>query len=141
MIALVDRYIEALPDHKQEMAQQIRAVIMAVPGVEEKLSFKIPFYHYFGMLCYINETKNGLDIGFCRGKDLVLAFPQLEMRDRTMVASVEVKTKADIYTFDLPQIILAAAAWNEEAYQLKKPFVKKSTNKKKLKMPPYSSGI
>jgi hypothetical protein len=113
----VDHYIEALPSEKQIIATAVRDIIVAVPGIEEKFSFKIPFYHYFGMLCYINNTKNGLDIGFCRGKDLVLAFPQLNMKDRAMVASIELQSVADIVTFDLAQIIHSAAAWNIEAKQ------------------------
>jgi hypothetical protein len=113
----VDHYIEALPSEKQIIATAVRDIIVAVPGIEEKFSFKIPFYHYFGMLCYINNTKNGLDIGFCRGKDLVLAFPQLNMKDRAMVASIELQSVADIVTFDLVQIIHSAAAWNIEAKQ------------------------
>jgi len=47
----VDHYIEALPSEKQIIATAVRDIIVAVPGIEEKFSFKIPFYTYFGMLC------------------------------------------------------------------------------------------
>ena len=72
----VDEYIESLPDNKRELCSLLRELILSnVPGIEEKLSFKIPFYHYFGMFMYLNNTKEGIDVAFCRGKDLLQEFP------------------------------------------------------------------
>ncbi|HEX4877407.1 MAG TPA: DUF1801 domain-containing protein [Chitinophagaceae bacterium] len=122
----VDEFIEALPDEQRELCALIREMIWEnVPAVEEKLSFKIPFYHYFGMFLYLNPAKEGIDLGFCRGKDLREAFPQLEPGNRAIVATLRIKTKKDIREKDLRQLILTAAAWNEEAKRLKIPIVKK----------------
>jgi hypothetical protein len=130
MNRLVDAYIESLPETKREIAEAIRELILTtVPDVEEKLSFKIPFYHYFGMFCYLNEVEEGIDVGFCRGKDLVFAWPQLDLRDRVMVASVIISSKKEIQTFQLEQLLLAASHWQLEAKQMKLPMVK--TKKKK----------
>lgn len=130
MNRLVDAYIESLPETKREIAEAIRELILTtVPDVEEKLSFKIPFYHYFGMFCYLNEVDEGIDVGFCRGKDLVFAWPQLDLRDRVMVASVIITSKKEIQTFQLEQLLLAASHWQAEAKQMKLPMVK--TKKKK----------
>lgn len=127
----VDVYIESLPDEKARIAAQVRHMLLElVPGIEERYSFRIPFYHYFGMFAYINETKEGLDLGFCRGKDLVLAFPQLELRGRAMVASVSLRNHADIREKNLRELILQAAAWNEEARRLGKPMVKPRKQKR-----------
>lgn len=131
----VDDYIESLPDAKREIAEALRELILTtVPQVEEKLSFKIPFYHYFGMFCYLNEVEEGIDVGFCRGKDLVFAWPQLQLRGRVMVASVVITEKKEIQTLRLEHLLLAASQWQIEAKQLKVPMVKakkKAASKKK----------
>lgn len=126
----VDAYIEALPEEKKELYQQLRELILEnVPGVEEKLSFKIPFYHYFGMFMYLNLTKDGVDVAFCRGKDLLTTFPQLENKDRAIIASVCIKNKKDIDAFEVRQMIITAAHWNEEAKRLNISMVKKRKKK------------
>lgn len=122
----VDEFIESMPEEKRELCEKIREMIWEhVPAVEEKISFKIPFYNYFGMFMYLNPSKEGIDVGFCRGKDLVDAFPQLTTGNRAIVAILSIKNKKDIYELDLRQLIISAADWNKEARRLKLPMVKK----------------
>ncbi|MBS4064755.1 MAG: DUF1801 domain-containing protein [Chitinophagaceae bacterium] len=132
MNRLVNDYIESLPDAKREIAEELRELIFTtVPHVQEKLSFKIPFYHYFGMFCYMNEVKDGIDLVFCRGKDLVFAWPQLQQKERVIMAGVTITTKKDIRTFHIENLLIGAAAWNEEAKRLKiSPLSKKASKKK-----------
>ena len=134
MNRLVDEYIESLPHEKQEIAEQVREMILSlIPHVQEKLSFKIPFYHYHGMFCYINEVKDGIDIGLCRGKDLIDVLPQLEQGKRVMVASVIIRSKKEIQTKQIEEVLLTAANWQEEAKRLKISMIntKKKAAKKK----------
>lgn len=132
---LVDEYIESLPDEKREIAEQLREMILSlIPHVQEKLSFKIPFYHYHGMFCYINEVKDGIDLGLCRGKDLVDVLPQLEQGKRVMVASVIIRNKKEIRSKQIEEVLLTAANWQEEAKRLKISMIntkKKAVSKKK----------
>lgn len=130
----VDEYIEQLSDELQSICKIIRnQVLELVPAVEEKLSFGIPFYHYFGMFLYLNPANEGIAVCFCRGKDLVTAFPQLEQKKRAIVASITIKEKKDIHRMELKQLILAAAAWNQEAQKMKIPMVKKKAARRKTK--------
>ena len=137
MNRLVDEYIESLPDEKREIAARLREMILTlIPHVQEKLSFKIPFYHYHGMFCYINEVKDGIDLGLCRGKDLVDVLPQLEQGNRVMVASVIIRSKKEIQTKQIEEVLLTAANWQEEAKRLKISMInakKKATKKNKPK--------
>ena len=120
----VDEYISSLPEELAELCERLRAIIMAtVPAATEKISFKIPFYHYHGMFCYLNRVSDGIDVGFLRGRDLTELFPQLQQGSRKIVASIIVRNKADIGKLELPAIIAAAAEWNEEAARMKKPFL------------------
>lgn len=122
----VDAYIESLPGEQQQLAAAARELILSlVDGVQEKLSFKIPFYHYFGMFCYINAVKDGIDIGFCRGADIAGEFPTLEVKGRAIVATVTIRSKKDVAAKQLREIITTAALWNEEAKRNKIPMVRK----------------
>jgi len=61
----VDEYISNLPEEKRKLCETIREMIREnVPGIQEKFSFKIPFYHYFGMFLYLNPNREGIDVGF-----------------------------------------------------------------------------
>ena len=122
----VDEYIDNLTEAQQRIAENVRRLLFSlVPEIQEKLSFKIPFYHYFGMFCYINAIPNGIDVGFCRGKDLTGEFPSLELKGRAIVASVSLYAVKDINKKEVREIIVAAALLNEEAKKKKIPMVKK----------------
>ncbi len=125
MSPLVDTYIYNLSDTQQAIAKNVRRLLFdLVPEIHEKLSFKIPFYHYFGMFCYINAIHNGIDLGLCRGKDISVEFPSLEVKGRAIVASVSLYSLKDIRQKEVREIIIAAALWNEEAKKKKIPIVK-----------------
>jgi hypothetical protein len=122
----VDTYIDNLSEIQQAIAENLRHLLFSlVPEIQEKFSFKIPFYHYFGMLCYINAIPNGIDLGFCRGKDLTGEFPSLEHKGRAIVATVSLYSLKDIKQKEVREIIVVAAFWNEEAKKKKIPMVKK----------------
>jgi uncharacterized protein len=115
----VDEYIDILPSHQSKLVQLLREMIIhSVPGVVEKLSYKIPVYHYFGMFMYMNAVRDGVDVGFCRGKDLLDTFPQLSIKNRAIMATVFIASEKDIARYQLSEIIFTAADWNREAKQL-----------------------
>jgi uncharacterized protein len=130
----VSSYIESLPTVESDIADILRHLILtAVPLVEEKLSFKIPFYHYFGMFCYINHLKKtgGIELAFCRGKDLIMAFPELQLQNRTMVAGLAFYKEEDCNLPFLLNVIETAADWQKQAWAEKRPFVKAGKTRKK----------
>lgn len=122
----VDAYLESLPQPQQAIAEKLRELLFeSVPGIEERFSFKLPFYHFHGMFCYLHHDKHGLHLCICRGKDLVVAFPQLEQKGRASIASVTLTAMRDIYQLEIPQLITAAADWNKEAALKKIPIIQK----------------
>ena len=122
----VDAYLESLPQTQQAIAEKLReALFELVPGIEERFSFKLPFYHYHGMFCYLHHDKGGLHLCFCRGKDLVMVFPQLDQKARASIASVTLHTMRDIERLEIFQLITAAAEWNKEAALQKIPMIQK----------------
>jgi hypothetical protein len=134
----VDAFIGFLPDHLVPVGEKLREMIYElVPEVEEKVSFHTPFYHYYGFFCYLSKLKDGIEICFCRGKDILWGFPQLEMKKRVLVGGITVKSLDDIKRLEIQAIIAAAATWQKEAYIEKIPLVKPkkrlSEKKKHLK--------
>ena len=122
----IDAYIESLPQPQQAFAQKLRELLFElVPGIEERFSFKLPFYHYYGMFCYLHSDKQGLHFCICRGKDLVMAFPQLEQKNRASIASVTLRQWSDFSRLEITSLINAAADWNKEAFLQKIPILQK----------------
>jgi len=122
----VENYIEGLPEAEQRMAEQVRELLFQlVPSIEERFSYRLPFYYYHGMFCYIHFDKTGLHLCFCRGKDLVILFPQLVLKNRASVASVTLQKPADFQSLELTALIAAAADWNKEAAAQKIPIIRK----------------
>lgn len=59
----VDNYIASFPKEAQQILTQIRNLIRAAaPNAEEIIRYKMPAYHYHGMLVYFAVYKN--HIGF-----------------------------------------------------------------------------
>ena len=124
----IDTWIESLPEPLNETAQLVREMIFeTATGVEERYSYKLPVFHYFGLFCFLrhNVKQKALDVTFMRGKDLTEIFPQLEMRNRAAGGSVVICRPAHITKLQLKEILTTAAAWQQEAKQLKIPLVKK----------------
>ncbi|WP_416437870.1 DUF1801 domain-containing protein [Phnomibacter sp. MR] len=124
----VSSYIESLPETESAIAAELRSLICtAIPQVQEKFSFKIPFYHYHGMFCYINYLRKtgGIELCFCRGKDLLLAYPQLQQNGRNMVAGISLFDMKDMHRLSVAEVLYAAADWQVEAKLQQRSFVRR----------------
>jgi uncharacterized protein len=122
----VDQYMDGLPDGQKVLVGHLRRLIQAmVPAVQEKLSFKIPFYHYFGMFCYINPVKEGVDLGICYGKRIAAGYAHLEVKGRAIVATVRLYKAIDIETKQVAEILAAAAIDKEKMAAEKKAKARK----------------
>ena len=55
---------------------------------EEKISNKIPYFSFFGPMCYLNPTDDGVELGFTKGYELPDDDHILESKGRKMVRSI-----------------------------------------------------
>jgi len=70
-MSVVDDFIAAQPAESQFRLRTLRKLILdAAPHVEESLKYGVPFYTYYGLLCYLTPRKDYVDFSFCRGKEL-----------------------------------------------------------------------
>ena len=60
-----------------------------------------------------------MDLGFCRGKKLAEAFPQLMVKNRVEVATVPIQKLTDLEMLQVASLLIAAALLNEEAKKQK----------------------
>lgn len=98
----VEQYLYHQKEPYQSIMLYVRSVIFKIlPDIEEKYSYKIPFYHHNKKpLCYLNVLKgiSYVDNAFVQGIYLQDKFPQLkDKNNRKQVRSIAVK---DMASFD-----------------------------------------
>lgn len=78
-----------LPPHQREIAKVLRGIVISFSiGVEERVAYGLPFFYYYGPLCYLNPKKEGVDVGFTRGQQLLPSCPYLEVAKRKKMANM-----------------------------------------------------
>lgn len=59
----VDAYIAAAPKKAQPLLRKVRALIKAnAPRAEERISYRMPYYHYHGRLVYFAVQRNHVGV-------------------------------------------------------------------------------
>lgn len=109
----VDLYIlEKEPAHRQ-MLQRLHSLILScAPKIEARLTYQIPFYYYFGRLCYLNPKTQGVDLGFCRGS-LMADNPLLGRTELKEVRIIHFNSSHEIEEELLVPLIYEAMIINE----------------------------
>ena len=121
----VDQYIFNQKEPHQSIMLYLRSVILkTLPEVDEKLSYKIPFYYYDKKpMCYLNILKktNYVDVAFIQGIFLEDKFSELkDYNNRKQVRSLQVKDLEDFDELMFTELLKEAAsllskskkAWN-----------------------------
>ncbi len=123
--------LDFLPPHQLDMVEWLRELVFeSVPGVEERLSFNVPFYRRYGGLCFIwpgavswgSKTWDGVEFGFNNGYLLSDESNYLDRGTRKQVFTKrffsleEVKSNTDI----LRSFLLEATEVNELLHMEKK---------------------
>lgn len=89
------------------------------PGIEEKFSFKVPFYYYSGWMVYITTHKGGVDMSFVRGFELSDAHDRLEKRNRTQIKSLHIRPEEPFPEDVIRETLMEAMILNELAAEAK----------------------
>ena len=109
----VDEFITAQPQTVIPLLEAGRAAIhMAEARVQETLKWRIPFFDYYGNLCYLNPKPNYVILGFVHGNCLHDPFGMLSGSGKT-VRHYPIHALADAETEALLELIAAAALYNE----------------------------
>lgn len=97
----IDQYFLNQKEPYQSIMLYVRSVILnTLPEVEEKYSYKIPFYNCHNKpMVYLNilKGKNYVDVAFVQGILLEKQFPILkDDNKRKQVRSIQLKTLEDL---------------------------------------------
>ena len=109
----VDAFCTALKQPQKDIVQALRTLILeAAPGIEERLSHRIPFYFYHGRVFYISVYPNRVTLGFCRGNSLADEHGLLSGNQQT-VRHYHLVTLADLKPKKLTPLLHEALLLNE----------------------------
>lgn len=110
----VEQYILNQKEPHQSLMLYVRSVIKkTLPEVEEKFSYRIPFYHFDKKpMVYLNVLKGTdyLDVAFIQGVILENDFPELkDYQNRKKVRSIQLKSLEDFDELKFIKILEQAA--------------------------------
>jgi hypothetical protein len=123
----VRQLISEQPEPQREMMTILRSWILDLgPHTQEKLSYKIPYFSFYGTLCYLNPHEEGIDLGFTKGYELTDDQKILESKGRKQVKTVTFYSVAELEENEetIRYILNEAAILNEYRF-------KRGGNKKK----------
>jgi len=85
------------------------------PHAQEKISYTVPFFYFYGPLCYLNPAAEGVDLSFTKGSKLSNDQKLLEKKNRKTVASIRFHSLAEVEEHEeqIRQILNEAAILNQ----------------------------
>lgn len=93
----VQRFIAELDEPQREIMTILRSWILDVGRhTTEKINHNIPFFEYYGNLCYLNPVDGGVDLNFVHGNILSNEQKLLEAKGRKQVKSVTFYSVAEL---------------------------------------------
>jgi len=124
----VEQYFLSQKEPYQSTMLYVRSIILkTLPKIEEKYSYKIPFYHHNKKpMCYLNILKGTsfVDVAFVQGVFFQDKFPQLkDHNNRKQVRSIQVKSMEDFDERMFADLLKEAAILldnSKKAWNLKK---------------------
>jgi len=122
----VRNFINEQHQPQREIMTIVRSWILDLgPHTQEKISYKIPYFSFYGAMCYINPHEDGVDLGFTKGYELSNDQGILEAKGRRQVKSVTFHSVAELEENEdtIRHILNEAAILNE--YRFKRKVKKK----------------
>jgi len=117
---LVEDFIADLDEVNRDLCFQLHDfLVQSVPNVNYCIKWGVPFYYYYGNLCYINPKKHYLILGFYQGAKLANQSGILKGQG-ALVRHVIIKSLEDIYRASLLEVVQEAIILDELHYGKKR---------------------
>lgn len=107
-------YIYGLEGDQQEIMLHLHELLASYPEVSGKIRYKIPFYFRKSWICYLNPTKDGVELAFTRANELSNEQGLLDFKDRKQVAGISFTKVSDIKEDAIHEIFQEALLLDEE---------------------------
>lgn len=86
----IEKFTEGLSDGQATIMEALNAEILALPGMEMRERYKLPFYYGRSWICYLNPIgKEAVEIAFTRGIELSNMHGVLDFKNRKQIAGIE----------------------------------------------------
>jgi len=111
----VDQFIGDLPHDIKNITSALREIILnASPELKEEFKWSMPNYSHNGFVCYLQTSKNHVNLGFHKGNELQDKDKNnlLQGTGKTM-RHIRIKRKEDIQLETFTSLIQEAVALNE----------------------------
>jgi uncharacterized protein YdeI (YjbR/CyaY-like superfamily) len=93
----VRQFINDQPAPQREIMTVLRSWVFDLgQHVQEKISHQIPYFYFFGPLCYVNPVSDGIEFGLLKGHELSDDQKILESKGRKHVRSVAFSSVAEL---------------------------------------------
>lgn len=113
-IPKVEAWIHDRPEEMQKSIIRFRSIIFqTLPQVEEGFKWNIPIYIHVRNLVYLNESQDGLVIGFMNGAEMSDPANIFEAKDRSMVRHLVFPATTSGPWEELPFYLQESAILNE----------------------------
>jgi uncharacterized protein YdhG (YjbR/CyaY superfamily) len=122
MNAVPEFILEQRPAQKQIMTVLRTWVLDLGPHTTEKISYKVPFFYFYGSLCYFNPVPDGVDLSFTQGASLSRTHKMVQRKGRKTVASMRIHSLAELeeHEDEIRRILNEAAILNQYLFNQKK---------------------
>jgi uncharacterized protein YdeI (YjbR/CyaY-like superfamily) len=119
----VSHFISEKEEPAREIMTILRSWVMDLgTHVQEKISNKIPYFYFYGQLCYLSPAVDGVDFGFVKGYELSNDDGLLESKGRKHVRSITFHSVAEVEENEekIRHVLNEAAILNEYHSKRKK---------------------
>jgi len=122
MNVVQDFILDQRPTQKQVMTVLRTWVLDLGSHTTEKISYKIPFFYFYGPLCYLNPVPDGVDLSFTQGASLSRTHKLVQQKGRKTVASIRIHSLAELeeHEDEIRRILNEAAILNQYLFNQKK---------------------
>ena len=88
-----------------------------VPQVELKYKYKLPFYYLTGRpYCYLNQSKDYIDLGFWNAAHLSVHLDQMTTTGRKIMKSLRYRSLEEIDSVVLTEVLLDAYSVKDKKF-------------------------
>lgn len=113
-IPKVGQWIAALPVGRQNAAERFRHIIFeALPEITEVFKWNLPVYAHVKNLVYLNDTREGLVVGFMNGAQMEDPANIFGAKDRSLVRHLLFPSEKEGPWEDLAFYLQESAILNE----------------------------
>lgn len=116
----VRTFINEQPAPQRELMTILRSWIFDLgPHTQEKISYKKPYFSFYGTMCFLSAHAEGVDLGFTKGYEISDEQKILESKGRKQVKTITFHSVAELEENEeaIRHILNQAAILNEYRFK------------------------